>query len=96
MCVCFGGEGMSRGLCECVWGRQRAAAPPGSVATPGMAPLRPQAWRPPGPRPCRTLRHGAPPQALSHLGLHILSFLGRLIQSWKPCRLPSVTLGISL
>lgn len=31
-----------------------------------------------------------------YLGLTILSFLGRLIQSWKPHRLPSVTLGISL
>ncbi len=33
---------------------------------------------------------------VSYLGLTILSFLGRLIQSWKPHRLPSVTLGISL
>ena len=31
-----------------------------------------------------------------HLGFTILSFLGRLIQSWKPHRSPSVTPGISL
>lgn len=37
-----------------------------------------------------------PSLPMAHLGLHILSFLGRLIQSWKPCRMPSVTLGISL
>ena len=31
----------------------------------------------------------------AHLGFTILSFAGKLIQSWKPHRSPSVTLGIS-
>ena len=31
----------------------------------------------------------------AHLGLTILSLAGRLIQSWKPHRSPSVTFGIS-